>query len=191
VEISTEIADRNDSNDSGNDNFSSKRRKLSDCPGGRTALSSYSGWSPSSISEDQEDDGASGSVNISVDDNLAGTARTTPDVFESTCPTEPQMFPEVMEASRDWEVPKIIGKEYVDGVLHFLVKWCPTLEPVHSLERSKELVDEFEGRLEALRKDKEGRVGPGVKRDRQMMMGGDVSGGQQKKRRPGQPRKPK
>jgi hypothetical protein len=71
------------------------------------------------------------------------------------------------------------------------VKWCPTLEPVRSLEHAKELVDEFEARLIALRKDKEGRVGPGVKRDGQMMMGGDVSGGQQKKRRRGRPRKQK
>ena len=190
VEISAEIADGSDSNDSGNDNFSSKRRKLSGSPGGRTTLSSDSGRSPS-ISEDQEVDGAGGSLNISVDDNLAGTARTTLDVFESTYPTEPQMFPEVVEASRDWEVSKIIGKEYVNGVLHYLVKWCPTLEPVHSLEHAKGLVDEFEARLTALRKDKGGRVGLGAKRDRQMMIGGDTSGGLQKKGRPGQPRKQK
>jgi hypothetical protein len=88
----------------------------------------------------------------------------------------------VTDTNRDWEVRKIIGKEYVDGVLHYLVKWCPTLEPVHSLEHAKELVDEFEARLIALRMEKERRKEQGVKRDGQSM-GADVSGGQQKKRR--------
>jgi hypothetical protein len=62
---------------------------------------------------------------------------------------------------------------------------------VHSLEHAKELVDEFEARLRALRKDKEGRVGPGVKRDGQSVMAADVSGGQQQKRPRGRPRKQK
>jgi hypothetical protein len=75
-------------------------------------------------------------------------------------------------------------------VLHYLVEWCPTLEPVHSLEHAKELVDEFEVRLLALRKDKV-QMGPGVKRDGQAVMEADVSGGQQKKRPRGRPRKQK
>jgi hypothetical protein len=85
------------------------------------------------------------------------------------------------------EWPNRIGKEYVDGVLHYSVKWCPTLEPVHSLEHAKERADEFEARLIALCMDKEWRKGPGVKRDGQSMMGADVSGGQQKKRPWGRP----
>ena len=54
-----------------------------------------------SISEDQEVDGAGRSLNISIDDNLASTARTTLDIFESIYLIEPQMFLEVVEASRD------------------------------------------------------------------------------------------
>lgn len=71
-------------------------------------------------------------------------------------------------------------------MLHYMMEWCPTLQPVHSLEPAKEPVDEFEARLLVLRKDKKGRVAPGVKRDRQMM-GGEVLGGQQNKRPRGQP----
>lgn len=156
-------------------------------------MSSHNGrcqHSPS-VSEDPEDDGADGSESISVDDNLVSIARTTPDVFEFASLTKPQLCLEVTDTNRDWEVRKIIGKEYVDGVLHYLVKWCPTLEPVNSLEHAKELVDEFEAQLIALRMDKEGRKGLGVKRDGQSVVGAEVSGGQQKMRRRGRPRKQK
>jgi hypothetical protein len=50
----------------------------------------------------------------------------------------------VTDTSRDWELREIIGKEYVGNVLHYLVKWCPTLESVRSLEHAKEMVDKFE-----------------------------------------------
>jgi hypothetical protein len=73
--------------------------------------------------------------------------------------TKPQLCPDVNDTSLEWDVREFIGKEYVD-VLHYIVERCPTLEPVHSLEHAKELVDEFEARLPALRKDKKGRVGP-------------------------------
>ena len=69
--------------------------------------------------------------------------------------TKPQLCLEVNNTSRGWDVREFIGKEYVD-VLQYIVEWCPTLESVHSLEHAKELVDEFEARLLALRKDKKG-----------------------------------
>jgi hypothetical protein len=56
----------------------------------------------------------------------------------------------VTDASRDWEVGKIIGKKDVNGVVHYLVEWCSTWEPVYSLVHASELVDEFKGLLEAL-----------------------------------------
>jgi hypothetical protein len=89
VEGSTENAHGSDSDESGDDNFLSKRRKLSDPMGGRIALSRHNGRSqqpPSSISEDAKDDD---SESIAVDSILASTARTTPDVFESVSRTEP------------------------------------------------------------------------------------------------------
>ena len=186
IESSTENADSSHLAESGDDNFLSKRPKLSDSLVGSPALNSHSSQHfPSSI---WDDDGADGSESISVDDNFASTARTTPDVLESASLTEPQRCLDMTETSRDWEILKIIGKEYVDGVLHYMVKWCPTLEPVHSLEHAKELMDEFEAQLRALRKNKEVRVGPNVNRDRQVTMEGDLSGRQQKRPR-GRPRK--
>jgi hypothetical protein len=65
----------------------------------------------------------------------------------------------VIDADRDWEVRKIIGKENVDGVLHYLVDWYPTLQPENSLRHAKELVDKFEARLRAQREVKNGRGG--------------------------------
>ena len=46
-------------------------------------------------------------------------------------------------AKQDWEVRKIIGKEDISGVLHYLVEWSPTLAPGHLLGHAKELVDKF------------------------------------------------
>jgi hypothetical protein len=53
---------------------------------------------------------------------------------------------------------KFIGREDVDGVLHYLVEWCPTIEPEYSLEHANELVDEFEAQLPAQRGVKSGRA---------------------------------
>jgi hypothetical protein len=193
IKRSRENADGSDSDESGNDNVLPKRWKLSDYTGGRTALSSHNRrcqHSPPSISDNPEDDRVEGSGSISVDDNLASTARTTPGIFESASLTEPQQCSEVIDDNRDWEVREIIGKEYVDGVLHYLVMWCPTLEPVHSLEHAIELVDEFEAQLRTRREDKSGRGGPGLKARQQAALKADTSVGQQKqKKRRGRPRK--
>jgi hypothetical protein len=69
---------------------------------------------------------------------------------ESASPTAPKLSP-IHDANHEWEVRKVIGKEYVDGVLNYLVEWCPTLEPQHSLGHAKELVDKFESQLRAHR----------------------------------------
>ena len=101
----------------------SKRRKLSDSLGSRTALSSHNGrsqHSPSSISEDLENDGADGSESISVDDNLASTARTTPDVFESASLTKPQLCPEVTDDSTR------IGRSAKSSARSMLMVCCTT-----------------------------------------------------------------
>lgn len=179
------------------DRFLSKRRKFSDFLGSRTTLSSHNAQYPHSLSpaleesEKTEDDGNDVSASIPVEDNLGSTARTKPEISVSASLRKPQLSPELDDTSQDWEVREVIGKEYVDGVLHYMVEWCPTLQPVHSLEHAKELVDEFEARLRALHKDNEGGVGHSVKRDRQVTMEGDLSGGQQQKRPRGRPRKRK
>jgi hypothetical protein len=53
----------------------------------------------------------------------------------------------VIDADRDWEVRKIVGKEYIHSVLHYWVDWYPIPEPKDSLEYAKDLVDDFEARL--------------------------------------------
>jgi hypothetical protein len=76
--------------------------------------------SPSLVSE--EDDGT---LSSSASSKLASTARTSP--ASKTAPlTEPQLFPQAIDADQDWEVRQIIGKEDVDGVLHYMVDWHPT-----------------------------------------------------------------
>jgi hypothetical protein len=85
------------------------------------------------------------------------------------------------DANQEWEVRKAIGKEYVDGMLHYLVELCPTLEPQHSLGYAKELVDKFEARLQAPRGAKSGRKGLGLKIKKQAVVEPDASGGQQQK----------
>ncbi|KAH6661857.1 hypothetical protein B0J14DRAFT_663139 [Halenospora varia] len=95
---------------------------------------------------------------------------------------------EVIDSDQQWDVSRIIGKEDVDGVLHYWVAWCETLEPEHSLGHAKELVDKFEARLLAKREVKNGQKKPGLKRRENAVVGADASAQQQKRRR-GRPRK--
>jgi hypothetical protein len=126
----------------------------------------------------------------SEDRNLASKARTSPVMFESASPTAPKLSP-IHNADEEWEVRKIIGKEYVDGVLHYLVEWCPTLEHQHSLGHAKELVDKFESQLRAHRGTKSRRRSVGLKIKKQMALESDVFDGHQQKKRRGRRRKQK
>jgi hypothetical protein len=126
----------------------------------------------------------------SVDRNLASTTGTSPVGFESSSPTAATLSP-IHDANQEWEVRKIIGKEYVDGVLHYLVEWCPTLEPQHSLGHAKELVDKFESQLRGHRGVRGGRRGLGLKIKKQMALESDASRGHQQKKRRGRPLKRK
>lgn len=72
-------------------------------------------------------------------------------------PSEPELAPQLESklcaravcTNQVWEVRRIVGKEVVDDVLHYRVRWVDTLEPEHSLEDAKELVRRFEARLSA------------------------------------------
>ena len=83
----------------------------------------------------------------------------------------------IHDANREWEVRKIIGKEYVDGMLHYLVEWCPTLEPQHSLGYAKELVDKLKSQLRAHRGTKSGSRVLGLKIKKQIALESDIFGG--------------
>lgn len=176
--------DRSDSDPGDGDSWS-KRRILAAQPDGRTASNSLLQRSTPPNSEEDEDNGTLGS---SPDSSAASTARTTP-ASESAPPAKPQLCLELSDANQDWEVRQIIGREDVDGMLHYMVDWRPTLVPEHALGYANEMVDKFEARLRTLRRVKNGRVGPNLKRGEQVVVQANASGGLQQKRRRGWPRK--
>lgn len=135
-----------DRNEPGDEDIWSKRRKVSTSLGG-------------SIDS------------ISANGNLDSTARTTP-VFESSPPTEP-FSTQVIDNNQTWDVRKIIGKEDVNGELHYWVVWSETLEPKHNLPKA--LVNQFEARLRAQRGVKNTRGGRATAT-------ANASDGQEKKR---------
>jgi hypothetical protein len=51
---------------------------------------------------------------------------------------------QVVDANLDWDVRDILSKKVVNGAVHYLVDWRPTLVPEDVLGNAKELVDEFE-----------------------------------------------
>ena len=185
-----ENIDHSDPDESGDGGSWAKRRKVSAPLGGSIALRNSNGPSraPSPIAEDDEDDGDDGTESISADSNLASTTRTTP-AYEPTPPTEPQLCPQVIDADQDWEVRQIIGKEDIDGVLHYMVDWHPTLMPEHSLGHAKEMVDKFEARLRAQRKIKNVRGGLGLKRGGRVVAKADALSCQEEKKSRGRPQK--
>lgn len=183
------------SDNSGGDRILSKRRKLPDSMNIRTTSSSHDAQSPHYLSpalgesEKQENDERDVSTNLPVEDNLTSTPRTTPELSVCGYPRKPQLSPELADPAQDWEVSEIIGKEYINGEVHYMVKWSPTLEPASSLEHAKELVDEFEARLRALHSGKGRRVGSLAKQGRPAIKKGNIIGAKQQQRPRGQPRK--
>jgi hypothetical protein len=79
------------------------------------------------------------SSRTAVDGKLANTARASP---ATSAPLS-----QVADANQDWEICDILAKNAVDGELHYLVDWRPTLVPEHALGNAKEPVDEFEARF--------------------------------------------
>jgi len=63
-----------------------------------------------------------------------------------------------LKAMPDWEVRDILGKKVVDGRVHYLVDWRPTLVLEDVLGNAKELVDEFEARLRTQRESQNGKA---------------------------------
>jgi hypothetical protein len=191
-ESSTVNACGTGSGDSAGDEFLSKRRKLSEFLDSRTTSSCHKSQSPRSLSPGLEElekpgDGTDVPTNLPVEDTPTRTTTPPPELSVSDSLREPQLSPELADFSQGWEVREVIGKEYVGGVLHYMVEWCPTLQPVHSLENAQELVDEFEGRLRALHKDRKG--GLSIKRNKPVTVEGNIAGAQQQKRPRGRPRK--
>jgi hypothetical protein len=55
----------------------------------------------------------------------------------------------VIDDNQGSEIRDDIAKEDVDGVVHYLVEWSPTLMPKYVLSKAKGLVNKFEARLRA------------------------------------------
>ncbi len=50
---------------------------------------------------------------------------------------------------QEWEICNIIGKENVDGVLHYRVQWNATLVPKYEMGKARALIARFEAQLRA------------------------------------------
>jgi len=48
---------------------------------------------------------------------------------------------------QEWEICNIVGKEDVNGVLHYWVQWSATLVPKYEMGEAKALVARFEAGL--------------------------------------------
>jgi hypothetical protein len=97
-----------------------------------------------------------------------------------------------VNCDQEWEIQDIIGKEVVDGVVHYWVQWEATLLPEHESPKTKALVKKFEARRRAQARQKDvdaegqGNV-PVWKAGRQAIMGASIT--RQQKRPRGRPRK--
>jgi hypothetical protein len=81
-------------------------------------------------------------------------------------------------ADQEWEIRDIIGKEDIDGVVHYLVEWNPTLVPKYALKNAKVMVNKFEARLQVqARQEKvrcrrrQSKVGQQIMREEQATRG--------------------
>ena len=83
----------------------------------------------------------------------------------------------VEDVFRDREFHGVLGKEYIDGEVHYLVDWVPTLVRGHVLHKAKAqpLISRFEASCEAQRKKKK-RVAA------HRLNGPEVTDGKQRKR---------
>jgi hypothetical protein len=78
-------------------------------------------------------------------------------ISKANDPRKPQQVAEVRDGKQEWEIRDIIGKEFVDGEMHYLVEWSATLVPKYELGKAKVLVDKFEARLQAQCRQRNGK----------------------------------
>ena len=186
-----EKTDHSNPGGSGDEDRPSKRQKSSALLSDGTATKfgseisdrSRSLTSELSVTSGDEEDGTLSSV----DGKLVGTASTTP--ASESAPTKGELCLGVIDPDQDWEVREIIGREYVGGVLHYMVDWHPTLLPEQSLEDSKDLIKKFEAKLRAHTSVKQRRGCTSLKPGTLPTSQDDIRGLQEPKRPRGRPRK--
>lgn len=155
-------------NDTGGEDLQSSKRQRLSAPLGATVLNRLAKRSRRAVSLIPEDKNASSAA-----------------AFKSACSAESQLAALMIHNNDDWEVRKIIGKKDIEGVLYYRVVWAETWQPAHSLLHAKELVDEFETRMQEHR----GVKRLGSQQGEQPVTTVDISSGQQQKRPRGRPRK--
>jgi hypothetical protein len=112
-------------------------------------------------------------VIAAIDDQSATLVRRAL-IPESNNPETPQPVAEAEDDKQEWEISDIVGKEVVDGQVHYLVEWSATLVPKCELGKAKVLVDKFEARLLAQCKQRAGKRQvrlPQSKPSRQVVVG--------------------
>jgi hypothetical protein len=63
----------------------------------------------------------------------------------------------VADSKQEWEIYDIVGKEDVDGVLHYWVQWSIMLVPKSKMGKARALVARFEAGLRVQRKQRGGK----------------------------------
>jgi hypothetical protein len=125
------------------------------------------------------------------DGQSATLARSASMIPESNDPGRPQQVAEVAEGKQEWDIRDIIGKEVVDGEVHYLVEWTAMLVPKYELGKAKVLVDKFEAQLRAQCRQRgekrRGRLHPS-KAGKQAIVGARATGETQQKKGRGRPR---
>jgi hypothetical protein len=93
-----------------------------------------------------------------IDGQSATFLRSALMIPELNDPGKPQLVAEATDGKQEWEISDIIGKEVVDGEIHYLVEWSATLVPKCELGKAKVLVDKFEARLRAQCRQRGGKT---------------------------------
>jgi hypothetical protein len=73
----------------------------------------------------------------------------------------PEQAVEVANDKQEWEICDIVGKEDVNGVLHYWVQWSATLVPKCEMGKARALIARFEAGLRAQRKQRKQKGGKG------------------------------
>ncbi|CAH0055813.1 unnamed protein product [Clonostachys solani] len=82
------------------------------------------------------------SQDTDICDGVLATTKTTP-------PEQIQPATKVPDGEIEYEIDgerELEGKEFIDGVLHYMVPWKSTLVPASDMRNCKELIDRFEAK---------------------------------------------
>jgi hypothetical protein len=109
------------------------------------------------------------------------TSAATTDGANTIPDTRPCYVAQVEDTFLDREFCKIIGKEYVDGKVHYLLKWVPTLVrgSIVRKARAQALISRFEARCQDQKRKRKREV----RGEQQPSQAGDPNETQKRKRR--------